>query len=367
MRKVVRNAGLQPGEWTLVTDTRFLYDGWNVIAEFEMNQQSQIANLTSTYAWGLDLSGTMTGAGGVGGLLFVKLYSTPSSPLLAPCFDGNGNVLAYLNCASGTVQARYEYDPFGRVMQKEETAGVAAKLHHQFSTKYTDAETGLSYYGFRHYSPEMGRWLSRDPIGEDGGINVYVTNVNDLISQIDLLGACACSVQSFKMSASGWIEETSGWFSKSVKLLLRVKFDLIVADKEACIIRQDKKGEVPGNGAFTSSNWTADGGDWWNGESWTAGLAGRGLGEPRDSGWRPNGINDQAIFWDEPGFNNVAISSFPRWMAGYGQSGNGFYRFKTKVLNRDGNEVVKSLEWGLRIYCPKGAKSHGECIHTFTF
>jgi hypothetical protein len=34
------------------------------------------------------------------------------------------------------------------------------------STKYTDSETGLLYYGRRYYSPEIGRWCSRDPIGE---------------------------------------------------------------------------------------------------------------------------------------------------------------------------------------------------------
>ena len=36
----------------------------------------------------------------------------------------------------------------------------------RFSTKYFDAETGLYYYGYRYYSPNLGRWISRDPIGE---------------------------------------------------------------------------------------------------------------------------------------------------------------------------------------------------------
>lgn len=46
------------------------------------------------------------------------------------------------------------------------------------STKYTDAETGLLYYGYRYYSTEMGRWMGRDPLGEGGGIAVYVAFQN---------------------------------------------------------------------------------------------------------------------------------------------------------------------------------------------
>jgi RHS repeat-associated protein len=34
------------------------------------------------------------------------------------------------------------------------------------STKYWDVDTKLAYYGFRYFSPGMGRWMSRDPIGE---------------------------------------------------------------------------------------------------------------------------------------------------------------------------------------------------------
>jgi len=38
----------------------------------------------------------------------------------------------------------------------------------RFSTKYTDDETGLVYYGYRYYSPELGRWINRDPLGDSG-------------------------------------------------------------------------------------------------------------------------------------------------------------------------------------------------------
>lgn len=45
---------------------------------------------------------------------------------------------------------------------------------HHFSAKYADGETGLVYYGYRYYQPSTGRWLSRDPIGEEGGLNDYL-------------------------------------------------------------------------------------------------------------------------------------------------------------------------------------------------
>jgi RHS repeat-associated protein len=51
---------------------------------------------------------------------------------------------------------------------------MAGFFPHRFSTKYFDDDTGLYYYGYRYYSPRLGRWISRDPIEERGGVNLYV-------------------------------------------------------------------------------------------------------------------------------------------------------------------------------------------------
>jgi len=56
------------------------------------------------------------------------------------------------------------------------------------STKYADDETGLTYYGYRYYSPNTGRWISRDPIGERGGINLYGFVGNGPVGYVDPLG-----------------------------------------------------------------------------------------------------------------------------------------------------------------------------------
>ncbi|MEQ1933827.1 MAG: RHS repeat-associated core domain-containing protein [Fimbriimonadaceae bacterium] len=203
VRKVVNSFSSTTNGFVVTTDTRFLYDGWNVIAEFTFIPQTSSFILSASYAWGLDLSGTETGAGGVGGLLFVSLYSLSTTnpelsttTTLSPAYDGNGNILAYLNCPSGTVQARYEYDPFGKLLIKDEDTSVVGRLHHQFSTKYCDAETGLSYYGFRYYRPEDGRFVGRDPIGERGGINLYGMVANNALNRRDILGLedCGCTI-----------------------------------------------------------------------------------------------------------------------------------------------------------------------------
>ena len=56
------------------------------------------------------------------------------------------------------------------------------------STKYFDDETELAYYGFRYYSPELGRFISRDPIGENGGQNLCSVVQNNPIGNVDPSG-----------------------------------------------------------------------------------------------------------------------------------------------------------------------------------
>ncbi len=59
---------------------------------------------------------------------------------------------------------------------------------YRFSTKPLDQTTGLYYYGYRYYDPLTGRWPSRDPIMENGGLNLYGFVGNNPVGWIDILG-----------------------------------------------------------------------------------------------------------------------------------------------------------------------------------
>ena len=65
----------------------------------------------------------------------------------------------------------YTYDAFGRTISA--TGPLADTFPQRFSTKHFDPETDLYYYGYRYYSPTLMRWLNRDPIEEEGGMNLY--------------------------------------------------------------------------------------------------------------------------------------------------------------------------------------------------
>ena len=157
----------------------FIYDGWNLVAERTTRDG---ATSTQTYLWGTDLSGTPQGAGGVGGLLAA---TDANGSTFFPTYDGNGNVMGYFN-ANGASVAEYDYGPFGEPVKS--TGPKANEFPFRFSTKYQDEETGQLYYGYRLYDPPSGKWLSRDPIEEQGGINLYGFVDNDAVNSFDYLG-----------------------------------------------------------------------------------------------------------------------------------------------------------------------------------
>ncbi len=167
------------GEWDDVETHVYFYDDWNLVKETV--QRSNGSMIQRTYIWGKDLSGTLQGAGGVGGILAVSIDDVP----YFPCYDHNGNVTHYLD-SSGTTVAQYTYDAFGRTLSA--TGPLADAFPHRFSTKYFDPETDLYYYGYRFYSPSLMRWLNRDPIEDAGGLNLYAAAKNDLLSQFDIVG-----------------------------------------------------------------------------------------------------------------------------------------------------------------------------------
>jgi RHS repeat-associated protein len=188
-RRIRKQFFTYSGGWQEQTDTIFLYNDWNLVAELNANSSNARVR---TYVWGTDLSagqaglsGSMQGAGGVGGLLKLTYHGTTTTNAFV-AYDGNGNVMALVDATNGATKARYEYGPFAEPIR---VAGPLAKLNPvRFSTKYTDNESGFLYYGYRYYNPSTGRWLSRDPIGESGGENIYAAFANNALSFFDWLG-----------------------------------------------------------------------------------------------------------------------------------------------------------------------------------
>jgi RHS repeat-associated protein len=180
-RRIAKTAGTA----TTSVATLYLYDAWNCIADYSRSAGvSPTFNLKKTRLWGTDLSGTPQGAGGVAGLPSESHISNPQSPIYYPTYDGNGNVSEYLT-GTGTTAAHFEYDPFGNTVVNTDTANL---FTYRFSTKPRDSETGLYYYGYRYYDPMTGRWLNRDPIKENGGLNLYGFLDNASLYFTDSLG-----------------------------------------------------------------------------------------------------------------------------------------------------------------------------------
>ncbi len=205
------------GSGSPALEQKYVYDGWNLVAI--LNPQSSILQ---AFTWGLDLSGSEQGAGGVGGLLLCRDAGSSTTNLVA--FDGNGNVAAFVNATNGAVTAQYEYGPFGEVLR---TTGASTKANpFRFSTKYQDDESDYLYYGYRSYNPSTGRWLNRDPLGELGfellrggnpdmlgdGPNHYPFVQNDPVARFDAQGLTVLTFSSQGESQRD-PERFSIWFS----------------------------------------------------------------------------------------------------------------------------------------------------------
>ncbi len=218
----------------------YLYDRWNVvmISQLDPATGNHVARKWSCL-WKPDVASlpyartSWQAAGGVGGLAWLQTGGTQNmsttyhsyygqyvltgnAEIQVPIMDHMGNVRHFIQLKSGTVNQGYgnigtmigqvsanlEYDAFGREVRVSSLAvpdtgtppGLVAgglyadALPFHFSTKFTDPESGLNYYGYRFYDARDGRWLSRDPIGEQGGVNLYGMVGNGPVNRMDVLG-----------------------------------------------------------------------------------------------------------------------------------------------------------------------------------
>ena len=137
------------------TTTWYLWDGTNLMVEYSSagNQLQRYAYLPGTYA-----PVQMQDANGI--------YDVHSDHLDTPGFLTNN---------SKQIVWRSYSESFGKAFVNEDVDGDTnvIRFNIRFPGQYFDAETGLNYNGFRYYSPETGRYLTHDPIGLLGGVNLY--------------------------------------------------------------------------------------------------------------------------------------------------------------------------------------------------
>jgi len=195
-RRVRTECFWQNGGWATNVLVRHVHDGMVVLQERDANNVP-----TATYTRGRDLSGGLQGAGGIGGLLALTLHSSLPTPHFFYHADGNGNITCLINEKQAVV-ARYVYEPFGNILS---VSGPLAEVNlYRFSSKEAHPISGLVYYGFRFYDPNLQRWLNRDPTHEEGGINLYEFALNSPMFWIDRDGRDI------------WLIELPGFFKHQV-------------------------------------------------------------------------------------------------------------------------------------------------------
>jgi RHS repeat-associated protein len=185
-RRTLTNYTWNGSSWLPTNAIHYIYDGNLVIQERDGNNLPQV-----TYTRGTDLSGSLQGAGGIGGLL-ARTANASTLLLQSSTFatalyhaDGNGDItcLIYTN---QIIAAKYKYDPFGDILSQ---SGPLAEANlYRFSSKEYHLASGLVYFLYRYFDPTLQRWLNRDPISERGGINLFKFALNDPVSTIDSFG-----------------------------------------------------------------------------------------------------------------------------------------------------------------------------------
>lgn len=185
------------GTWTLRRRHQFTWDRWALVREtVDDYSVTPAARTVKTFVWALDLAGRSSGkvgqsAGCIDGLVAVSVVTNGVTSLYLPVMDHHGTVRHVVDAASERVVATFDYTPYGELVAESGDPAAIAAVPFRFQTKYYDRETGLLYFGHRYYVPSTGKWLTRDPLGEEGGLNLTQSFGGDPVNGVDATGLAA--------------------------------------------------------------------------------------------------------------------------------------------------------------------------------
>ncbi len=187
------------------TVTRYLYDGWDILAEFDGT-----GTLLAKYSHGpyVDHPLVMERAG--------QTYYFHAAQ------DGS---ISHVTDAAGAVVNEYIYDAFGNRISVTETVANP----YGFTAREYDPESGLYFYRARYYDPQAGRFISSDPIGFTGGdSNLYAYVFNDPVNLIDPSGLSAAG-----RAGTGTIGAAAAGSINRTGKALACLFDVILSGLDA--------------------------------------------------------------------------------------------------------------------------------------
>ena len=152
--------------WTLARRHRYAYDRMCLVyEEITELRDGKSAAWTREYLWGLDQADQASGsfrqeAGGVGGLVAVKVRRGASCRLLIPMCDAHGNIVRLFDADRQEMAAEFTYTPFGEMVGSRVGEPALADFPLRFRSQYYDVESGLYYMGNRYYDPRTTKWLT---------------------------------------------------------------------------------------------------------------------------------------------------------------------------------------------------------------
>ena len=185
---------------------RYLYRDYLQVAECDLTGETPV--LVRSYLW----DPSEPEATRVLAMTRWEANGTQVKEHLYCMHDAMKNVTSLFGEARGR-RALYEYRPYGGLVTSE--GNMAQENKFRFSCEYMDDELGLIYYNYRHLNPNDGRWISRDPIMEQGGWNLFAFVGNNGVNRWDYLGEFYKGTwySAFKYSYSSTPVDKALWIS----------------------------------------------------------------------------------------------------------------------------------------------------------